>query len=352
MSAVAANNAGELKFRLGAASDKITLGTGSVLALGATTADTTSLDWSDFSFATGQGFTTGTYPLIQDASLVTGGLSTVPADLTGVLAPGESGTLSIVGNNLDLIVSSAAAFSGSGTWVSNGASTWSSSGNWLDGAKSNGVPGLSGSTAHDTATFTNSGSVTSIDLTGVNPNLAALSFSYSNYTLTGGSLTLQGSTGTAATLNVSHGTESIGSALTLATATRMTVTGSADQLILGGQIGGTGGLTLAGSGSLILSGNENTFSGGTTVAGGDLYVAQTGSLRDGSALIVGAGGIFLFDPTASGSSIDPGIAADTGSLAQSAAPVPEPSTLASLAAAVICCLAARGWRRRHSIQQQ
>ena len=82
-------------------------------------------------------------------------------------------------------------------------------GNWTD-ANGSGVQAAPGSFAGfnntDTAVFSGSGSVTAIDLTGANPSLNALSFSNSSYTLSNGSLTLNGSTGTA-TVTVSSGTQ-------------------------------------------------------------------------------------------------------------------------------------------------
>ena len=57
-------------------------------------------------------------------------------------------------------------------------------------------------------------------------------------------------------------------------------------------------LSLSGDGQLILSGTDN-YTGGTTVSGGTLYVTKSSALPDGSSLTVGAGGVFIFDPSAS-----------------------------------------------------
>ena len=105
-------------------------------------------------------------------------------------------------------------FSGSGNWTGGSGSSWGSSGNWTDsnGSGIQAAPGTWG--FNDTAAFSGSGSVTAIDLTGVNATLQALRFSNSSYTLSNGSLTL-GSSGTA-TVTVSSGTQTINTPITLA----------------------------------------------------------------------------------------------------------------------------------------
>ena len=122
-------------------------------------------------------------------------------------------------------------FSGNGTWTGTGAIALGSSiGSWGTGTR---PPAATGPTATAPAcrpipgTFANfnnyrhvrlfsgSGSVTTIDLTTANPSLAALSFSGTNYTLTGGSLTMNSSTGTAS-VTVGGGTQSIASAVQIA----------------------------------------------------------------------------------------------------------------------------------------
>ncbi|MGA2256425.1 MAG: autotransporter-associated beta strand repeat-containing protein, partial [Thermoguttaceae bacterium] len=106
----------------------------------------------------------------------------------------------------------------------------------------------------------------------------------------------------------------------------------------------SGGLTKFGSGALILSGT-NSYSGGTTVDGGTLYLTNSESILPNSALTV-VGSTLIFDPTAATMSpMAPGAA---GAVASAVSPVPEPGTLAILAAGAICCLAARSWRRRRS----
>ncbi len=107
---------------------------------------------------------------------------------------------------LDLVVTSAATFSGSATWVSKGNNTnWSNSANWADnGNNLPGVPGTAGRPA-DTATFSDSSSVTPITL-DVNPSLAALTFTgTNNFAISGtGSLTMS-NTGTRHGQHDGHG---------------------------------------------------------------------------------------------------------------------------------------------------
>jgi autotransporter-associated beta strand protein len=144
-----------------------------------------------------------------------------------------------------------------------------------------------------------------------------LSFSTSNYTLTGGSLTLQNNSG-AATITVGSGTQAIGSDLFLAS--NLDIAGGGAELKLSGNIDelSTGmSLTLTNSSTLILSGS-NDYSGGTVVEAGTLIVASNSGLLEGSSLAVGADAASLFASTAAG-----GLVA-----------VPEPGPLVLLGAAV------------------
>ena len=111
-------------------------------------------------------------------------------------------------------------------------------------------------------------------------------------------------------------------------------TGNANGALAGSieNTGGSLGLLKVGSGQLILAGND-TYSGATTVAGGTLYNTGPTSLPAYGALIVGAGGTFIFDPTVSvWGSAEPASAAHS---AAAAAPVPEPGALALLVAAAL-----------------
>ena len=99
-----------------------------------------------------------------------------------------------------------------------------------------------------------------------------MSFSNSNYTLSGGSLTLNGGNG-AATVTVSSGTQSINTPVTLATNTVLTVNGGA--LLLNSPISGSGGLAMTGSGTATLAA-ANAYTGPTTVQGGCLVLEAPG----------------------------------------------------------------------------
>ena len=106
--------------------------------------------------------------------------------------------------------------------------------------------------------------------------------------------------------------------------------------------GGTLALLKTGSGALILSGADNAYTGGTYVDAGTLIVNNTGAIQDGLTLTVGAGGVFIFDPTASGSAMD---AASSHPASATVAPVPEPGTRELLAVAGVV-VAAAVWRKR------
>ncbi len=101
-------------------------------------------------------------------------------------------------------------------------------------------------------------------------------------------------------------------------------------------------LTMAGPGTLILSGTD-TYTNGTTVSGGVLEITQGSALPGGESLAVGAAGTFIFDPTATASSVNL-VAAQPAQVAVEA--VPEPSTLALFgAAAALLALYRRRSRR-------
>jgi len=223
------------------------------------------------------------------------------------------------------------ALTSQSAWEALASQSWSGSNNWTDGYGKS-APGVAPRPiGTDTATFDGSGSQTQINLNGVNPNLKSLSFSTSSYKLSGSSLTMfDSSSGSTATVNVSSGTQTIGSELTLASTTQMTVTNSLSRLIITGNIVGAGALLKNGTGTLILSGS-NSYTGGTNVLAGILAVTNSHALPDNHSLTIGAGGTLIFDPSFHASTPQ-GLSYEALPMTQA---VPEPSTLALLGTATL-----------------
>ena len=170
-------------------------------------------------------------------------------------------------------------------------------------------------------------------------------FSGSYYTLTGGSLTLAGP----ASVVVSGGTQTIDSAIILASSASFGPQ-AGTQLTLGGNISGNNmALSLIDSGTLILGGTANSYTGGTYVEEGALYVNNSAAIYDGTSLTVGAGGTFIFDSTVSGS---PSETTYDRTVSDSViAPVPEPGTLVLLAAAFWSATACYRFSKRPDSRQ-
>jgi autotransporter-associated beta strand protein len=122
------------------------------------------------------------------------------------------------------------------------------------------------------------------------------------------------------------------------------VVGDSSSTTYSGSITKLGGsdisLTKVGDGKLVLSGS-NDFTGGTSVTGGTLTVTNVHGLADGSNLAVGDPSLLSLLPDATIPS--PVVASAAVS------PVPEPGTLALLAAGVVA--AAFGVRRRKGIRR-
>jgi uncharacterized repeat protein (TIGR01451 family) len=77
-----------------------------------------------------------------------------------------------------------------------------------------------------------------------------------------------------------------------------------------GAIGGAGALVKTGSGTVSLDGT-NTYRGGTVVSAGTLIVTSSDAIPAGTSLTVGAGGVFVFDPSqaaVSGAGVSPAAA--------------------------------------------
>jgi len=93
-------------------------------------------------------------------------------------------------------------------------------------------------------------------------------------------------------------------------------------LAISGNISGTGGLVETGNGLLVLSGTDN-WAGGTQVLSGTVEIKKSCSLPNNSRLVVGGGGVFIFDPTVSCAP------------SQATQQIPEPGTFALLISAII-----------------
>ena len=135
------------------------------------------------------------------------------------------------------------------------------------------------------------------------------------YTLSGsGSDTLTFSnSGSGATITVTNGSHVINAPVFLADNLMVSGIGT---LAFGNSSSIAGGYSLSMNltgGALILSGAE-TYTGGTNVNAGTLVVKNNTALPDGTSVTVGAGGTFIFDPSAAVTS-SPSLVA-----------VPEPST--------------------------
>lgn len=122
-------------------------------------------------------------------------------------------------------------------------------------------------------------------------------------------------------LNQSPNTQAINLPLTLVGGSQTIDTAAGNVVIAGGigQSGGGFGITKTGSGTLVLSG-VNTYSGGTTVNQGTLIVTDASALPTGTSLVVGAGGILVFDPSQAATT-DSAVAIAAAAPAISVAPV-------------------------------
>ena len=144
-------------------------------------------------------------------------------------------------------------------------------GKWVGGRVSNLLPTTTALTVTASAT---------LDLGGVNQQVASLA---------GGGTITNSESGTLTVLSI---------AATAATSSRFSGT-IQDGLATGG---GTTALLVGNDATLVLSGT-NTYTGGTTVTAGTLIVNNATALPDGTSLTVGAGGTLIFDPTAAGSPV-------------------------------------------------
>lgn len=211
-------------------------------------------------------------------------------------------------------------------WAAAGGGSWGAESNWNlwtvpSGAR---LQAVLGSSTTAPCTITLDGNQTLGSLT-FNNGTAAYSLSAGS----GGTLILNNSGGTGSQILVLAGSHSITSPLEIAGGNLTVTESGGGQLVISGNISDDNdseSLVLCGDGTgvLVLSGT-NTYDGGTIVEAGRLVVINPAALPDGSNLTVGAEAFFAFDSSAAGTA--PG--ASSGPMA---APVPEPSTFALLAA--------------------
>ncbi len=256
----------------------------------------------------------------------------------GPLPAGD--TLSYSGGSLAIVNGSPPA------WAFAASGSWTTPTNWTN----NTVPNAAGAQA---VVNVPTGASVSITLDGpqtVGTLLLGAGSLGGGYTLTagsGGSLILS-STGSTALITVTDGNHGISAPVQIAGGNLLIAESNSGVLGISGNISddlGQRSLTLAGDGTgeLILSGTNNTYGGGTIVEAGTLIVNNSGALPAGSNLIV-AGGTFIYDPSVSGT---PSAGHDLLSAGVAVAAVPEPQTLALLAAALgSAAIYCRSRRRR------
>jgi len=235
------------------------------------------------------------------------------------------------------------------SWASAVSGSWSTAVNWTGG-----VPNGDGASAAFTVSTSASLTITLDKPETIGTLLLGCGTRSAGYTLHGsGSNTLTFSNAgnsAPAQVSVSDGTHSIDAPVVLASDLVVSSTSSNPWTL---SFGAEGSITDNGShlslsvsapkGTLVLSGSDD-YSGGTIVSAGGLWATSNSAIAKRTSLIVGAGGTFIFDPSASASSVADGdsLAAPRGA---AVAPVPEPAGWALLFAAGIIAATASSCRR-------
>ena len=266
-----------------------------------------------------------------------------------------------------LVPYTAQVTSGNAIWTSTSSSSWGTHPNWTDSGSNtvHAAPGtFAGFTNTDTATFNGQDSVPTINV-DTNVSLAGLNFSGSNYTLNGGTISLDSAGGTATVLAINGGTQTIASALVLSPtavvsfqpdAASVIVVGGSNGTTISGMTSGSGTLSLDGPGELVLQqGTVNTLAA-TIVSQGTLDVQDGGALADGSSLTVGDASLFTPSVALGNHASSEALASHAGSSTVAApglAAVPEPGTLALVAggAALLALLYRRRRRGKHKMSK-
>jgi autotransporter-associated beta strand protein len=169
-----------------------------------------------------------------------------------------------------------------------GGGTWdlSTTSNWFNGASDQ---QWTDTTGVDSANFT----LPSAGNVALANSLAAnnLTFSYSGYSLTGGStLTIGGATPTVSNSPLVVGNTTIGVPVSLGAAQTWTV-GGASTIVDNGTLSGAGVLTKAGAGTLTLNGNNSGYAAGVTLSAGLLNIGNANALGSGTFTMSGNAGI-------------------------------------------------------------
>jgi hypothetical protein len=241
---------------------------------------------------------------------------------------------------------SSGPFSGAADWTMPASGDWSTHANWTDSSNPgiHQAPGVSGN--NQTANFGTvaAGSV-SIALGTAAPNLGAIHFTgatqYSIDGATGGGGLVMQSAGAAATITTAAGTAATVIADPVSLASNLTADVAAGtSLTFSGPMSGSGALTLVGGGSLTLGSAAtrpvNAYRGGTFVNNGTLTIDNAAALSGGYDLMIGAAGQVVLSPGV--------VNTAAGAVSAGTSPVPEPGTIALLAAVVVAGVA--GWLQR------
>jgi fibronectin-binding autotransporter adhesin len=215
--------------------------------------------------------------------------SSVPAGkyfvMTGYLGyqaldPGGPTSAGLTGNPANLVsLETGIQFTGAGDGVN-----FNNPANWAGGVVPQGQSQF--------AEFTGAGGV--IALNG-NQSVAGLIFNTpgSSYTITPGSnpnntLTINGGS-SASLIEDDGGTHTITAPIDLNSTATAVVTNNTDQLILAGNLTGTGGFGMSGAGALMLSGT-NSYTGGTQILSGTVHAGSSSALGSSTNPLMLVGG--------------------------------------------------------------